>query len=184
MQSSSHSGDLRARNQTRQANFLRYFCLCCAMTTGKRIATIRRGDGCRARIWPDHQRRYCWTAAAAGSCGSPRCGLCRMDRVTTVEARRNFTRARNCRQDPGRSGAVGVRSDPGERGGRHSSRDSGHHPRRRCVGPRCSRVERLLASAPRRFPGYFEAVEREPAVAVGYASRLDVLESIAISAPR
>ena len=45
-------------------------------------------------------------------------------------------------------------------------------------------VERLLASAPRRFPGYFEAVEREPAVAVGYASLLDVLESMAISAAR
>jgi hypothetical protein len=45
-------------------------------------------------------------------------------------------------------------------------------------------VERLLASAPSRFPGYFEAVEREPAVAVGYASLLDVLESMPISAPR
>ena len=45
-------------------------------------------------------------------------------------------------------------------------------------------VERLLASAPGRFPGYFEAVEREPAVAVGYASLLDVLESMAISAAR
>ena len=30
-------------------------------------------------------------------------------------------------------------------------------------------VERLLAGAPGRFPGYFEAVEREPAVAAGYA---------------
>jgi len=45
-------------------------------------------------------------------------------------------------------------------------------------------VERLLASAPGRFPGYFEAVEREPAVAVGYASLLDVLELMAISAAR
>jgi hypothetical protein len=43
---------------------------------------------------------------------------------------------------------------------------------------------RLGERAPRRFPGYFEAVEREPAVAVGYASLLDVLESMAISAPR
>lgn len=45
-------------------------------------------------------------------------------------------------------------------------------------------VERLLASAPSRFPGYFEAVERHPAVAVGYARLLDVLEAMAISISR
>lgn len=45
-------------------------------------------------------------------------------------------------------------------------------------------VERLLASAPRRFPGYFEAVEREPAAASGYARLLDVLEAMAISVGR
>lgn len=45
-------------------------------------------------------------------------------------------------------------------------------------------VERLLASAPGRFPGYLEAVEGEPAVAAGYARLLDVLEAMAISAPR
>jgi hypothetical protein len=45
-------------------------------------------------------------------------------------------------------------------------------------------VERLLAGAPGRFPGYFEAVEREPAVAAGYARLLDVLEAMAISASR
>ena len=45
-------------------------------------------------------------------------------------------------------------------------------------------VERLLARAPGCFPGYFEAVEREPSAAAGYARLLDVLEAMAISASR
>src|SRR5579864_225635 len=81
------------------------FCVRCAdlaqWRPEKRVAAIRRGDGAWLAYTPTSAKALLDRAVAAGICGSLRCGLCRMDTVTIVEARRNFTRARNCRQDHG-----------------------------------------------------------------------------------